>query len=155
MIPNSKLNQMVYYFCQADLIAGHEAAMNAKAKKEQERQQNYLQSLQHERQKHERTVSVQTKQSTDNFKKAERISDTIWGKTCADLQIKINEMQQEIVHLESLRQRHVRVGKDIEEALQRKVSKGHEDCKVICVVQRCFCRTIFILRFATLLFCSF
>ncbi len=91
MIPNPNLSQMVYLFCQADLIAGHEAAMNTKAKKEQERLQNYLQSLQHERQKHERTVSVQTKQSTDNLKKAERIRDRVWGKTCDDLQKQINE----------------------------------------------------------------
>jgi hypothetical protein len=88
--------------------------------------------LQQERQKHERTVSLQMKQSTEDLQKAERNSDREWGKTCDDLQKKINEMQHEVVHLESQRQLYVRAGQVREEALLRKVTKGLEDFKVIC-----------------------
>ncbi len=79
---------MVYYFCQAALIAGHESEMMAKEKEEHERQQRGVQSLDHQRQKHECTVSLQTKQYNEDIPKAERNSDRECGKLCDGLRKK-------------------------------------------------------------------
>jgi hypothetical protein len=41
-------------------------------------------------------------------------------------------MQHEAVHLEAQRVRYERAGEVREDALQRKVANGLEDCKVLC-----------------------
>ena len=79
---------------------------------------------------HERTIALLTQQHVDALQKTGRKYDRDWGKICDDLQKQVSGQQHEVVRLELQRERYLRVGKEREEALLRKVAKGQDECNV-------------------------
>ncbi len=92
---------------QGQLIAGHEAVLKAKDKLEHDKQQTAMQSLERERQKHERTIALLTQQHVDALHKTGRKYDRDWGKICDDLQKQVSGQQHEVVRLELQRERYL------------------------------------------------
>jgi hypothetical protein len=101
-------------------LAVNEASLQALRTKQREAQQHFSEALERERLKYERKLAVESDQLVSDNKKTLRKMDIEWEKICNGLKKQLGAQQTQVVHLELMRARVERAGKEREEGLLRK-----------------------------------
>ena len=98
----------------------HEMTCTALRTKQREASQNFVEALERERQKCDRTIAITTAQLVSDNSKTVRKMDKDWDTTCNALKKQFGSHQTQVVHLELMCARIERASKEREEAQQRK-----------------------------------
>ena len=115
---------------EAIVAAQHEATLIALRKKQSEAKQNYRDSLERERQKCERTISIPSDEVGSEHQKSLRKMETEWQIVCNGLEKQLGSQQTQVVHLELMRGRIERAGKERVEKLERKACALRQNATV-------------------------
>jgi hypothetical protein len=121
-------SDLVYSFAfplQTELKAEHAAVLKAKEKKERESHLNSVNALERERQKHERTLAIASKQHDTDMDNVRRRSKREWQNVCEKLQELLGQQQTQCVRLQLQRARDEDKAKAREDALRRELSEMH------------------------------